>query len=80
MRCRTHTCTVELGRRNGNLADDACTPSQTRRLFEAIGHPDKEMYEIAGANHYYVGASQHAKLHEAVQICTDWLNRHGLSE
>lgn len=27
----------------GNLADDACTPSHTRRLFEAIGHPDKEM-------------------------------------
>jgi hypothetical protein len=30
----------------GNLADDACTPSHTRRLFEAIRHPDKEMYEI----------------------------------
>jgi len=30
----------------GNLADDACTPSHTRRLFEAIGHPDKEMHEI----------------------------------
>jgi pimeloyl-ACP methyl ester carboxylesterase len=24
----------------GNLADDACTPSHTRRLLEAIGHPD----------------------------------------
>ena len=39
----------------GNLADDACTPSHTRRLFEAIGHPDKEMHEIPGANHYYSG-------------------------
>ena len=39
----------------GNRADDACTPSHTHRLFEAIGHPDKEMYEIAGANHYYSG-------------------------
>lgn len=39
----------------GNLADDACTPSHTRRLFEAIDHPDKEMHEIAGANHYYLG-------------------------
>jgi alpha-beta hydrolase superfamily lysophospholipase len=36
----------------GNLADNACTPSHTRRLFEAIGHPDKEMHEIPGANHY----------------------------
>ena len=42
----------------GNLADDACTPSHTRRLFEAIGHPDKEMHEIAGANHYYAGPDQ----------------------
>ena len=40
----------------GNLADDACTPSHTRRLFEAIGHPDKEMHEIPGATHYYAGA------------------------
>ena len=39
----------------GNRADDACTPSHTRRLFEAIGHPDKEMHEIEGANHYYPG-------------------------
>ena len=30
----------------GNLADDACTPSHSRRIFEAIGHPDKERYEI----------------------------------
>ena len=42
----------------GNLADDACTPSHTRRLFEAIGHPDKEMHEIPGANHYYAGPDQ----------------------
>jgi len=39
----------------GNLADDACTPSHTRRLFEAIGHPDKEIHEIPGATHYYAG-------------------------
>jgi hypothetical protein len=30
----------------GNLADDACTPSHTRRLYEAIGHPDKEVHEF----------------------------------
>ena len=63
----------------GNLADDACTPSHTRRLFEAIGHPDKEMHEIAGANHYYAGPDQRDTLREAVGICTDWLHRHGFS-
>lgn len=60
----------------GNLADDACTPSHTRRIFEAIGHPDKEMHEITGANHYYAGPDQRDKLREAVGIATDWLVRH----
>jgi len=63
----------------GNLADDACTPSHTRRLFEAIGHPDKEMHEIAGANHYYAGPDQRETLKEAVGVITDWLGRHGFS-
>ena len=58
----------------GNLADDACTPSHTRRLFEAIGHPDKEMHEIPGANHYYSGPDQRDTLRQAVGICTDWLH------
>ena len=49
----------------GNLGDDACTPSHTRRLFNAIGHPDKEMYEIPGANHYYAGPDQRDKLRES---------------
>ena len=64
----------------GNLADDACTPSHTRRLFEAIGHPDKEMHEIPGANHYYAGPDQRQPLKEAVGIITDWLERHGFSK
>jgi pimeloyl-ACP methyl ester carboxylesterase len=63
----------------GNLADDACTPSHTHRLFEAIGHPDKEMYEIPGANHYYSGPGQGRTLRQAVGVCTDWLHRHGFS-
>ena len=61
----------------GNLADDACTPSHTRRLFEAIGTPDKEMHEIPGANHYYSGPDQRETLAQAVGIVTDWLARHG---
>ncbi len=66
----------------GNLADDACTPSHTRRLFEAIGTGpigtgDKEMHEIAGANHYYSGPEQKPTLARAVGVVSDWLARHG---
>lgn len=64
----------------GNLADDACTPSHTRRLFEAIGCPDKEMHEIAGANHYYSGPDQRETLQQAVSIVSDWTARHGFSK
>ena len=64
----------------GNLADDACTPSHTRRLFEAIGHPDKEMHEIAGANHYYSGPDQRETLKQAGDVITDWLARHHFAE
>jgi pimeloyl-ACP methyl ester carboxylesterase len=64
----------------GNRADDACTPSHTRRLFEAIGHPDKEMYEIDGANHYYSGPGQRETLATAVGIVTDWLVRHDFAK
>lgn len=61
----------------GNRADDACTPSHTHRLFDAIGCPDKELHEIDGANHYYSGPQQRDALGQAVAICTDWLSRHG---
>lgn len=63
----------------GNLADDACTPSHTRRLFAAIGHPDKEIHEIPGANHYYSGPDQKEPLAQAVGVVTDWLERHGFT-
>jgi hypothetical protein len=59
----------------GNLAD-ACTPSHTRRLFDAIGHPEKEMFEIAGANHNYACLEQRGTLRQAIGIVTDWLIRH----
>ncbi|MFW0790787.1 alpha/beta hydrolase [Gordonia sp. CPCC 205333] len=57
----------------GNMADDACTPSHTRRLYEAIGHRDKEIHEIPGATHYYAGHGQREALAHAVGIITDWL-------
>ena len=58
----------------GNLADDACTPSQTRRLFDAIPHDDKEMHEIAGATHYYMGQAE--QLAECIGHYERWLAEH----
>lgn len=55
----------------GNLADDACTPSHTHRLFEAVRHGNKRLVEIDGANHYYFG--QPDKMAEAVAACDEWL-------
>ena len=33
----------------GNSADDACTPSHTNRLFEAVGHDRKQLHVVQGA-------------------------------
>lgn len=57
----------------GNSADNACTPSHTHRLFDAVGHPDKTLHTIVGATHYYSGREQGPKLKEAVGVITEWL-------
>jgi pimeloyl-ACP methyl ester carboxylesterase len=62
----------------GNGADDACTPSHTRRLFDAIPHDRKETYEIEGASHYF--ALQPEQLAECVGLAGDWLSRHGFAD
>lgn len=62
----------------GNTADDACTPSHTHRLFNAIVHERKQLVEVKGANHYYFG--QPDKLAEAVNACAAWLAEQGLSD
>jgi dienelactone hydrolase/diadenosine tetraphosphatase ApaH/serine/threonine PP2A family protein phosphatase len=62
----------------GNLADDACTPSHTHRLFSAIGHPRKELREIEGANHYYFG--QKKQLGEATEAVGGWLKKNAFAE
>jgi pimeloyl-ACP methyl ester carboxylesterase len=59
----------------GNLADDACTPSHTHRLFSAISHGDKRLAEIDGANHYYTG--QKLELMQSVGVIATWLREHG---
>lgn len=56
-----------------NTADLACTPSHARRLFDAVGHDDKEFRDIAGADHYYIERPD--LLPEAVQTVSDWIAR-----
>jgi pimeloyl-ACP methyl ester carboxylesterase len=62
----------------GNRADDACTPSHTYRLHDAIAHSDKQLVEISGATHYYAG--QPEQLRESVDHCTRWLAERGFAD
>jgi pimeloyl-ACP methyl ester carboxylesterase len=56
-----------------NSADLACTPSHAKRLFDAVGHADKDYVDIAGADHYYIERPD--LLPEAVGTCSDWIAR-----
>lgn len=60
-----------------NSADLACTPSHAQRLFDAVGHSDKEFHEIKEADHYYIERPD--LLPQAVSICSDWMQRKGFS-
>jgi alpha-beta hydrolase superfamily lysophospholipase len=60
----------------GNSADDACTPSHTHRLHEAVASADKTLVTIAGATHYY--ARQPAHLSQAAQTIRTWLAARGM--
>ena len=60
----------------GNSADDACTPSHTHRLFNAISHERKTLHEVKGATHYYFG--QKKAVAEAVDVIAAWLVRNDL--
>ena len=59
----------------GNGADDACTPSHTQRLYEAVAQCPRELHTIAGATHYY--AFQPDKLAAATAVVSSWMDRHG---
>lgn len=59
-----------------NTADLACTPSHAQRLYDAIGHLDKEIHQIKDADHYYIYRPD--RMGEAVDLITDWLGRKGL--
>jgi pimeloyl-ACP methyl ester carboxylesterase len=56
-----------------NTADLACTPSHARRLFDAVGHHDKEYRDVAGADHYYIERPD--LLPEAMGIVSEWVAR-----
>lgn len=58
----------------GNTADDACTPSHTTRLFDAIGHDRKRLHIVDGATHYYTGPKGHEHLAEAIGAIDGFLN------
>ncbi|MEL6857402.1 MAG: alpha/beta hydrolase [Pseudomonadota bacterium] len=60
-----------------NTADLACTPSHAQRLFNAVGHDDKEHHDIKEADHYYIERPD--LLPDAVRICSDWMSRKGFS-
>jgi pimeloyl-ACP methyl ester carboxylesterase len=60
-----------------NTADLACTPSHAQRLYEAIGHDDKEIHQIQGADHYYISAPE--KAGEAVELIKGWNARKGFA-
>jgi pimeloyl-ACP methyl ester carboxylesterase len=62
----------------GNGADDACTPSHTQRLFDAIPHDRKQMHTIPGATHYYSG--QREQLSTCVGHYGHWLEAIGLAD
>ena len=61
-----------------NGADDACTPSHARRLFDAVAHDDVELHTVEGATHYYQGQPEQAA--EAVRLVRDWTERKELVE
>jgi pimeloyl-ACP methyl ester carboxylesterase len=56
-----------------NSADNVCTPSYARSLYDGLASEDKSSVTIEGANHYYIGHDQRPRLREAATICTAWL-------
>ena len=62
----------------GNSADDACTPSHTQQLFDAVPHDRKQLHVVQGATHYYTGPDGRAHQAEAVRTVSEFLADIGL--
>ncbi|MEZ5264245.1 MAG: hypothetical protein R2755_21275 [Acidimicrobiales bacterium] len=60
----------------GNSADDACPPSHTNRLFEAVSHERKQLHIVKGATHYYTGPDARSHLQEAIDVISGFLTEH----
>ncbi|MEU4313800.1 alpha/beta hydrolase [Nocardia sp. NPDC024068] len=60
-----------------NAADNVCTPSHAHRIHAALGCADKELHEIPGANHYYLGPDQREPLAKAIGVVDGWLRARG---
>ena len=80
---KSNACSLKVGHRIrlpvlvvGNTADDACTPSHTRRLFDCVENAtSRELHEVKGATHYYAFQPEHLK--QAAGIVTGWLAKQG---
>jgi len=59
-----------------NGADDAVPATHNPVIHRALATADKELREIAGATHYYLGQPQ--QLAECIASVTDWSRRKGL--
>ena len=57
----------------GNSADDACTPSHTQRLYDAVTHEQKQMHVVKGATHYYTGVKGAEHMAEACGVIEKFL-------
>ena len=57
-------------------ADNAAFPAHAKALYDGVGHDDKQLVELAGANHYFKG--QPELLEQFVDTVVDWLDAHGL--
>ncbi len=61
-----------------NGRDDAVPVSHPHQVFDAIGHEDKELVELPGANHYFSGEGQASHLGTAADLVHAWLTQHHL--
>jgi pimeloyl-ACP methyl ester carboxylesterase len=57
-------------------ADQSCPPAESRRLFDAVTHPRKDLVEIRGGHHYFDG--QPDLIEEAADRLVTWLEKEDL--
>lgn len=56
--------------------DNAAFPAHAKALYDGVGHDDRELYEIPGANHYFKGQPELRE--QFVDRVVDWLAEHDL--